>query len=56
MARIITISTFNIKLDAELNDTITADAVWNSLPYKVQGSTWGDELYFQIPKELDLTL
>ena len=56
MARIITISTFNIKLEAELNDTITADAVWNSIPYKVQGSTWRDELYFQIPKELGLTL
>ena len=56
MARIITISTGSIKLEAELNDTSTADAVWNTLPYEAQGSVWGDELYFPIPEELDLEL
>ena len=56
MARIITISTGNIKLEAELNDTSTADAVWNTLPYEVQGSMWGDELYFRIPEALGLQL
>ena len=56
MARIITISTGNVKLEAELNDSSTADTVWNTLPYKVQGSRWGDEIYFPITKELDLEL
>ena len=56
MARIITISIDDVKLDAELNDTSTADAVWSTLPYEVQGSVWGDEVYFRIPEELDIEL
>ena len=56
MARIITISTGSIKLEAELNDTSTSDAVWNTLPYEALGSVWGDELYFPIPEKLDLEL
>jgi len=56
MVRIITISTGSITLEAELNDSSTADAVWNTLPYEVQGNVWGDELYFAIPEELDLEL
>ena len=54
MTRIITISTGNIKLEAELNNTHTADAIWNTLPYEAPGSMWGDELYFRIPEELNL--
>ncbi|UCD09713.1 MAG: hypothetical protein JSU79_03455 [Dehalococcoidales bacterium] len=56
MARIITISIDNIKLEAEFNDTFTADAVWSTLPYEVQGSVWGDEVYFRIPEELEIEL
>jgi hypothetical protein len=54
MTRIITISTGNIRLEAELDETPAADAVWNTLPYEAPGSVWGDELYFRIPEELDL--
>ena len=53
MKRTITISTGNIRLEAELNDTPAADAIWNTLPYEAPGSVWGDELYFRIPEELD---
>lgn len=56
MTRMITISAGNIRFEAELNDTTTADAVWDTLPYEAGGSMWGDELYFRIPKELDLEL
>ena len=56
MVRVITISAGNITLEAELNETSTADAVWNTLPYEAQASVWGDELYFRIPEELDLGL
>lgn len=56
MTRIISISTGNITLEAELNETSTADAVWNTLPYEAQASVWGNELYFRIPEELDLGL
>ena len=34
---------------AELNDTPTADLVWDSLPIEATGSTWGDEIYFKTP-------
>ena len=34
---------------AELNDTSTADLVWDSLPIEATGSTWGDEIYFRTP-------
>ena len=45
-----------MQIEAELNDTFTADVVWNTLPYKAQGRTWGDELYFTIPEKLNLDL
>ena len=34
---------------AELNDTPTANLVWDSLPIEASGSTWGDEIYFRTP-------
>jgi uncharacterized protein len=55
MTRIITIKTGSIQLEAELNDTSAADAVWNTVPYEARGSTWGNELYFRIPEQLELT-
>jgi uncharacterized protein len=36
-------------LDAELNDTATAQAILAALPIEATGSTWGDEIYFTIP-------
>jgi len=54
MARNITIRAGDLVLDAELNDTDTAEAVWDALPIHANGSTWGDEIYFQIPVEADL--
>jgi len=53
MTRIIIIRTGIITLEAELNDTSTADAVWNILPYEARGRMWGEELYFTIPEELN---
>jgi hypothetical protein len=54
MARIIAVRTGTIRLEAELNETPAADAVWNALPYEAPGSVWGYELYFRIPEELDI--
>ena len=54
MAKNITIRAGDVALDAELNDTDTAGAMWDALPIHANSSTWGDEIYFQIEVEADL--
>jgi len=49
MAHSITITAGAVEVSAELNDTDTAEAVWNALPFSASGNTWGDEIYFRIP-------
>ncbi len=39
----------DIKLDAEFNDTETADAILDLLPLEGSANVWGDEIYFSIP-------
>ena len=48
-ARRIKITAGDLSVFAELNDTLTADLVWDSLPIDASGSTWGDEIYFRTP-------
>lgn len=50
--RRIKISAGGVEAFAQLNDTQTADAIWNALPISARGNTWGDEIYFSIPVEL----
>jgi len=38
---------------ANLNDSATADAIWDALPLEAQVNTWGEEIYFGIPVYLD---
>jgi hypothetical protein len=44
----------HLELDAELNDTPTAQKVADILPFTSGFNTWGDEIYFPIPVEADL--
>jgi len=49
MARKIKITAGAVQATAELNDSKTANAIWEALPIKARGNTWGDEIYFGIP-------
>ncbi|HOY62152.1 MAG TPA: cyclophilin-like fold protein [bacterium] len=35
--------------EAVLNDSATADSIWNALPISARANVWGDEIYFSIP-------
>jgi hypothetical protein len=48
MKRIL-ISAGDVLMEAELNDSATANKVWEALPIDARASTWGDEIYFEIP-------
>ncbi len=50
----ITIITEDLKVDASLNDSETAQNVWDSLPIEGRVNTWGDEIYFSIPVNVGL--
>ncbi|HET6455059.1 MAG TPA: cyclophilin-like fold protein [Armatimonadota bacterium] len=49
MPREIKITAGSVVASAELNDSKTADAIWDALPITARGNTWGDEIYFGIP-------
>lgn len=54
MKRRIWIRSGSVEATAELNCTRTAQAIWEVLPLKARGNTWGDEVYFPIPVSLEL--
>ncbi len=50
----IIISTRDLTLRAELNDSPTAQQIWGSLPVEGSVHVWGDEIYFEIPVSAEL--
>ena len=44
----------DLVLDAHLNDSPTAQKVWEALPIETSFSTWGDEIYFSISVAMEL--
>ena len=56
MGRKIRIRAGTIEAAAELNDTRTAQAIWETLPIKGRANLWGDEIYLSIPLNLELEL
>ncbi|MFC1938829.1 cyclophilin-like fold protein [Chloroflexota bacterium] len=53
MGKRISIKAVKIEATAELNDTKTAQAIWDALPIKGRGNRWGEEIYFSIPPKLE---
>lgn len=53
MGKRISIKAGKIEATAELNDTKTAQAIWDALPIKSRGNRWGEEIYFSIPLNLE---
>jgi hypothetical protein len=49
----ITITAGSVTLETELNDSPTAQAVWEVLPITGWANTWGDEIYFRIPVQTE---
>jgi len=54
MRRQILVTSGSVTAVAELNDTKTADAIWQALPFSNDANVWGDEIYFTIPTRIDL--
>lgn len=50
--RKIEITAGDVSATATLNDTHTADEIWDALPIEASVSTWGEEIYFGIPVHL----
>jgi hypothetical protein len=53
MTRRILIQAGPVSALAKLNDTRTADEVWNILPVAGEANTWGGEIYFGISLQLE---
>ena len=54
MAQKIKITAGKIKIEAELNDSPTAKAIFSAMPIEAKANRWGGEIYFTIPVEAEL--
>jgi hypothetical protein len=44
----------NIIVKATLNDSQTAEAIWQALPLRGLANLWGEEIYFSVPVHIGL--
>jgi len=44
--------TFKITIEGKLDNSQTALKIYEKLPFDAKASTWGDEIYFEIPVTL----
>ena len=51
--RRIRITAAPVVMEAELNQSQTAQQIWAVLPIEARGNIWGDEIYFSIPVEAE---
>jgi uncharacterized protein len=52
----IRIATKKVEMLATLNESATAERIWDALPIESTVNTWGQEIYFSIPIQCDLAL
>ena len=52
----IRIATDKIEMLATLNESDTAERIWDALPIESTVNTWGQEIYFSVPVQCDLSL
>jgi len=50
----IAITIEDLKVGASLDDSETAQKIWEALPIESRVNTWGDEIYFSIPVNIGL--
>jgi hypothetical protein len=50
---IIAIKAGQVAVKAELNNSSTAKAIWNTLPLTGNANLWGEEIYFRIPLHIE---
>jgi hypothetical protein len=48
----ITIKFDELTIQAQLNESPTAGAIWDALPIEGWVNTWGEEIYFEIPVDM----
>ena len=51
--RKIEVTAGSVLVTATLNDSSTAEALWNALPLEASANTWGDEIYFKVAVQVD---
>ena len=54
MGKKIRILVSDLKVEAELNESKTAQSVWEALPIAAKANLWGEEIYFAIPVKTGL--
>jgi hypothetical protein len=54
MGKKIRILVSDLKVEAELNESKTAQLIWEALPMEAKASLWGEEIYFAIPVKTGL--
>ncbi len=54
MGKKIRILVNDLKIEAQLNETMTAQMIWETLPIETKANLWGEEIYFAIPVKTGL--
>jgi len=54
MGKKIRILASELKVEAELNESQTAQLIWEALPIEAKANLWGEEIYFAIPVKTGL--